>query len=150
MVALEGLTGSLWTTILIGVDLVVCGLVLAYLLRARHDEKRLDPNRVRQMIDSLSELIRTSERASKDFLDELNERQRGTRELLDRMEVSEKRVTEVIRHAEKLLMKPRSPGPALGYEEVSRLADMGLSTEEISERVKLPKGEIELVLGLKR
>jgi len=36
------------------------------------------------------------------------------------------------------------------YGEVKRLADMGLDTEEIFERVGLPKGEIELVLKVNR
>jgi len=30
------------------------------------------------------------------------------------------------------------------------IADLGLDVEEIARRVELPKGEIELILGLKR
>jgi hypothetical protein len=45
-----------------------------------------------------------------------------------------------------------APVPSTGdrYREVKRLADMGLDTEEIFERVGLPKGEIELVLKVNR
>ena len=35
------------------------------------------------------------------------------------------------------------------YGEVSRLADLGLSVKKISERVKIPKGEVELIVKLK-
>jgi len=42
------------------------------------------------------------------------------------------------------------PSTADRYGEVKRLADMGLDTEEIFERLGLPKGEIELVLKVNR
>ncbi len=35
------------------------------------------------------------------------------------------------------------------YDEVSRLADLGLSVKKISERAKIPMGEIELIVKLK-
>jgi len=38
----------------------------------------------------------------------------------------------------------------LPHGEVERLADMGLGVKEISERVKIPKGEIELILKFRR
>jgi hypothetical protein len=36
------------------------------------------------------------------------------------------------------------------YGEVSRLADLGISGKQISERVSLPKSEIDLIINLKR
>ncbi|MDL1962753.1 MAG: hypothetical protein LWW98_00185, partial [Deltaproteobacteria bacterium] len=35
------------------------------------------------------------------------------------------------------------------YDEVARLADLGLSVKKISERAKIPKREVELVVKLK-
>jgi len=35
------------------------------------------------------------------------------------------------------------------YKEVSRLADLGLSAKQISERAKMPMGEVELIVKLK-
>ena len=35
------------------------------------------------------------------------------------------------------------------YNEVSRLADLGLSAKQISERAKIPMGEVELIVKLK-
>ena len=35
------------------------------------------------------------------------------------------------------------------YDEVARLADLGLSVKKISERAKIPRGEVELVVKLK-
>jgi hypothetical protein len=35
------------------------------------------------------------------------------------------------------------------YDEVARLADLGLSVKKISERAKIPRGEVELVVKLR-
>lgn len=52
--------------------------------------------------------------------------------------------------ARKCIRDSEISEPGDRYGEVKRLADMGLDKEEIFERVGLPKGEIELVLKLKR
>jgi len=99
---------------------------------------------------TLSGLVKESDRASRNLLDALNERHRRTEELLRQMDVREKRITEAIREDERTILRSENSDTASKYKEVCRLADMGLDANEIAGRVKLPKGEIELILGLKR
>jgi len=148
---LEGITGNLLITILIVADLAVCAVVLLYFFWGRRqEEKQVDPVRLKKLVDSLGQLVKESDRASRNLLDALNERHRRTEELLRQMDVREKRITEAIRGDERTILRSENSDPAGKYKEVSRLADMGLDAEEIARRVKLPKGEIELILGLKR
>jgi hypothetical protein len=138
--------------ILIVADLAVCAVVILYLLwgRRQKDQKPVDAIRLKRLIDSLGELIRESDRASRNLLDALNERHRRTEELFGQLDTKEKRVIKVVREAQSVLLRSENTEASSKYSEVSRLADMGLSAEEIARRVKLPKGEIQLILGLKQ
>ena len=62
-------------------------------------------------------------------------------ELVQKIKQSEKRNTNISTSDEQ------GPGP---YENVEQLAILGLSTGEISEKVSIPKSEIELILRLKK
>ena len=62
-------------------------------------------------------------------------------ELVQKIKQSEKRNTNIRTSDEQ------GPGP---YENVEQLAILGLSTGEISEKVSIPKSEIELILRLKK
>ena len=138
-------------TILIVADLAVCAVVLLYFFwNRRQEESPVDAVRLKKLVDSLGQLVKESDRASRNLLDALNERHRRTEELLRQMDVREKRITETIRGDERTILRSDSSDTASKYKEVSRLADMGLDADEIAKRVKLPKGEIELILGLKR
>ncbi|MBW2123441.1 MAG: DUF2802 domain-containing protein, partial [Deltaproteobacteria bacterium] len=91
-----------------------------------------------------------SDRASKNLIDALHERNRRTEELLTQMDSQEKRIVEAIRRAEKLTLELEHSDISGMYREVSRLGNLGLDADEIAKRVKLPRGEIDLILGLKR
>ena len=137
--------------ILIVADLAVCAVVVFYFFGRRPQVQRpVDIGRVSSLIDSLSELVKESEKASRSLLDALNERHRRTEELFGQLDARERRMTEAIQQAERVVQKSERLDVTRKYKEVSRLADLGVSAEEIASRVKLPKGEIELILGLKR
>jgi len=148
---LEGIGQNVLIIILIVADLAVCAVVVLYFFRGRsQDQRPVDTVRVRKLVDSLSELVKESERASRNLLDALNERHRRTEELFRQLDTREKRMAEAIRKVDSVVLKSESHELTEKYKEVSRLADHGLSADEIGGRVKLPKGEIELILGLKR
>ena len=148
---MEGISQNLLITILIAADLAVCSLVVFYLLWGRRqDQKFVDSARIRKLVDSLGELVKESDRASRNLLDALNERHRRTEELFREIDTRERRLVKAIREAEKMHMESENSEKAGSYSEVSRLAELGLDADEIAGRVRLPKGEIELILGLKR
>ena len=150
--AVEGTVHSFLVMILIVADLAVCAVVILYFLwgRRQQDQKPVDTVRLTRLVDSLGELIRESDRASRNLLDALNERHRRSEELFGQLDKKEKRVIKVVQEAKSVLLSSEATEGSRKYREVSRLADMGLSAEEIATRVKLPKGEIELILGLKQ
>ena len=148
---MEGISQNLLITILIAADLAVCSLVVFYLLWGRRqDQKFVDSARIRKLVDSLGELVKESDRASRNLLDALNERHRRTEELFREIDSRERRLAKAIREAEKMRIESENSEKAGSYSEVSRLAELGLDADEIAGRVRLPKGEIELILGLKR
>jgi hypothetical protein len=142
---------NLWIIVLIVADLVVCGLILIYLFQNRNQKGTpVDIEGLKDLVDSLSSLIKDSDRASRDLLDSLNESHQRTVQLLGEMDAKEEKLTKAARQTEELLSKRHIPEVLDKYTEVSRLADLGMKAEDIARRVKLPKGEIELVLGLRR
>lgn len=148
---MEGISQNLLITVLIAADLAVCSLVVFYFLWGRRqDQKFVDSARIRKLVDSLGELVKESDRASRNLLDALNERHRRTEELFREIDTRERRLAKAIREAEKMHMESENSEKAGSYSEVSRLAELGLDADEIAGRVRLPKGEIELILGLKR
>ena len=148
---MEPITQNLLITILIAADLAVCAVVLFYFLRGQREAQRpVDTARLGKLVDSLGELIKESDRASKNLLNALNERHRRTAELLREMDNREGQIVRVIREAERIIPNSGDSDKADRYREVSRLAELGLTTDEIAARVQVPKGEIELILGLKR
>jgi hypothetical protein len=150
-VTVEGISQNLLITILIAADLAVCSLVVFYFLWGRRqDQKFVDSARIRKLVDSLGELVKESDRASRNLLDALNERHRRTEELFREIDTRERRLAKAIREAERMHMESENSEKAGSYSEVSRLAELGLNADEIAGRVRLPKGEIELILGLKR
>ncbi len=148
---LEGVTGNILIISLIVADLAVCVVVVLYFFRGRaREEKSIDTARLRRLIHTLSELVKESDRASRNLLDALNERHRRTEQIFTEMDTRERQMTRTIREAERTVQKSEDFGTTHKYSEVSRLADLGLDVDEIARQVELPKGEIELILGLKR
>jgi hypothetical protein len=148
---LEGVTGNILIISLIVADLAVCLVVILYFFRGRGgEEKSIDTAKLKGLVHTLSDLVRESDRASRNLLDALNERHRKTEQLFREMDLKERQMTQTIREAECVTKKPDDLDRTTEYGEVSRLADLGLTADEIATRLKLPRGEIELVLGLKR
>jgi hypothetical protein len=94
----EGISQNLLITILIAADLAVCSLVVFYFLWGRRqDQKFVDSARIRKLVDSLGELVKESDRASRNLLDALNERHRRTEELFREIDTRERRLAKAIR-----------------------------------------------------
>jgi len=143
--------GGVSLIVLILADLAVCGLILVYLFQDRRQkQKSVVTDELKSLISSLSALIEESDRASRELIGALNQRHRRTAELLEEMDTKEGRLKKAVRQTEQILSEKGGAEGTDAYAEASRLADLGLEIEEIAKRVRLPKGEIEVVLGLKR
>ncbi len=143
--------GGVSLIVLILADLAVCGLILVYLFQDRRQKRNsVETDELKSLINSLSTLIEESDRASRELISALNQRHRRTAELLEEMDTKEGRLKKAVQKTEQILSEKGGAEGTDAYAEASRLADLGLKIEEIAKRVRLPKGEIEVVLGLKR
>ncbi len=143
--------GGVSLIVLILADLAVCGLILVYLFQDRRKKRNsVETDELKSLINSLSTLIEESDRASRELISALNQRHRRTAELLEEMDTKEGRLKKAVQKTEQILSEKGGAEGTDAYAEASRLADLGLKIEEIAKRVRLPKGEIEVVLGLKR
>lgn len=65
---------------------------------------------------------------------------------LERIDSVLKAIDEVAPHEPET----RNPKPETLYQEASKLAEQGCSIDEIVKRLGLPKGEVQLIMGLKK
>ena len=47
-------------------------------------------------------------------------------------------------------IKPDNPSPSIVYSEAVKLAESGMDTDKISRKLMLPRGEVELLIKLRR
>jgi len=134
----------------IAIDVILLFIVCFYLIRDRriggeHPFKGVNEKKLELLSDSFNEMIQESKR----ILGELSERMESKKEEIDRS----------IQEADRLLIRlEKTTSPCLindnmdndKYQKILELADEGLRTDEISGVVRLPKGEVELVLGLRK
>jgi hypothetical protein len=145
-------------------------LIVYYICGAKNLRREilLEKEKMKAAVDSLRQLIKKSEE-----LDMKRQREK------ERMKAAVDSLHQLIKKSEELDMKrhkvlercgkregegtvlnnciDRSPedGEATdsipnAYEQVSCLIEKGLSTNEISQKLRLPRGEVELVMNLKR
>lgn len=121
-------------------------------------------------IDRVSTETERSANASKEALKELDAKGIEIHAYLEKIDALLKGIDETLSASSDLkpktrvapkpkpqkTTKPKKQGPEpeirpeIKYEEASKLVDEGYEIEDIVKRVGLPKGEVELILGLKR
>lgn len=155
-------TLNFWEIAIDATQVGLCGLILLFLIRNRMKLKRLNPNRpsgeesqkfntefvveaLRQQTElAFNHIIKTidKERQTLHAYFELRETQlapgllnsvsRGRIEPIPNTEALEPDVADAI------------------YSEIESLSDQGLSPADIAEELNVPRGEVDLVLKLKR
>jgi hypothetical protein len=157
---------TLWIAIQAVVDLLILIAILFYIFDLKNRKKieklnvNLKKKETQELIQSLDRLITESERASIDISDKALLSQKKTQELLDHLEIKKNQLQGEAKKAELLIEQikdqleadPNKNESILSeedkYSEAAKLAKTGLNAEDISRKLDLPKGEVELILNL--
>jgi hypothetical protein len=106
--------------------------------------------------DLMVQWLKQCESACKAFSDTIEKGREHLQELIDEEETSERKVsppaTTAPEHMTDRNQKRRHKDDSRSdhYAEIEKLGDSGLDVERISRKAKVPKGEVELVLKLKK
>jgi hypothetical protein len=151
---MASVTIEFWLVLQLVVEVVLCGVIAYYLFRERSQREalRVEREKIKALLESLQHLVTES----KD-LDEKHQR------LLELWGKVEKRGAAIEAYVEdykrELASLPHSPqrregeereSSARSYAKASRLIEQGAPIEEIAHTVGLPRGEIELIMNLKK
>jgi len=156
---------SLWLAIKTIVDILIFLVVLLYVFerKSRKNEAKNQEQKVKalkELIKSLDQLIMEAERSSINISDKAVQSQKNIQELVEKMEKKREELQAAGEKAESVLesikkqLEPSSNKTRQlksnkdKYFEASQLAKTGLNAEEISNQLKLPKGEVELIIDL--
>jgi predicted nuclease with TOPRIM domain len=139
---MTGFTVELWLIVQLLIETGLCVLIIYYIYGATNlrRETMLEKEKMKTVIDSLQHLIKKYEA--------LDKKRQKVLELCRRIEgkgaVLE---TGIDRYKEEC---DEMGSSAHAYEKMSRLIEKGLSANEISQKLGLPQGEVELAMNLKR
>lgn len=140
------------TIIQIAVDVILIALVLIYFTRR---PKGISMPGREELLSSFERIIQDTKEIANAFDANLQERQQLIQQLLAQLD---SRLEEIHRSMDQL-QRPQ-PQPEQGSQsedaprnpeqlEMVRLANQGLDAETISQRVKKPRGEVDLFLKLR-
>jgi len=155
---------SFWEILLDVIGLCLCGITILYLVKNKLKSnqkflKEKSTENYENFNEVLIQLIKQSEKAFETIADNIKRERLVLQELIGK-EAREKAGPhslvkapgQVRRHFQKRNQKDLRSDDSVGdqYAEVEKLANLGLGSNEIFERVKIPKGEIELIINLKK
>ena len=160
------LSAEFWRILLYGVVLCLWGIVILYLAKNVAKKSQIALMKGSKEKDGsfrdevLVELVKQqSERAFDTISNTIDKERRVMEGLIRKGEINEegalpraKKSNQNQSPSLEMKRKDLGGGSSRGdrYGDVVRLADAGLSMTEISKRLKVPKGEIELLLRLRR
>lgn len=148
-------TVEFWLIIQMIIEVLLCGIMACYIYREKSAKVELkkEQARIKTLVDSLQRFMATSE--------DLDNKHQKVLKLWEKIEKRGEAIEAHIDHYERKLrpflergkVGEGSEGMESGvtsYEKTSRLIEKGLSAEKIAQTVGLPKGEVELIMNLKR
>ena len=153
---------NLLNTITIVIDLILISAVIVIWRRlhrkslvGKEDDRRI--RELTQLRDSIDKLLMETVKISSRLSGDVEKKRQIILELMVEMEKEKiflENSLEEYRNLTFQLKKkePKRSNPRLGdrYSDAIRLAKMGLSPNEIANKVNIPVGEIELVLSLRK
>ena len=156
-------TTDFWELVLDVIGLSLCGITILYLIRNRstYNQSLLkesgEGNSNRFNEEVLAQLVKQqSDMPFETISDAIEKERMPLHSLMEKKEaIKEEKplfAEEPNWVQEDFYNKKSSGSDDLAgdeYDEVARLADLGLSVKKISERAKIPRGEVELVVKLK-
>ena len=156
-------TTEFWGLVLDVIALFLCGSVVLHLIRnrAKYNQSLLkepgkeDPNNFNEEV--ATQLVKQQSDRSFETISNAIEKERMLLHNLNPLSAEEPvriQAEEPVRIQDdqnSYNKNSTGDGNSAGdkYDEVSRLVDSGLSAKKISERAKIPMGEVELIVKLK-
>jgi len=146
-------TIEFWELVLDVIGLSLCGITILHLIRNRskYNQSLLkepgkgNSNSFNEEVSA--QLIKQQSDRSFETISNVIEKERMSLHSLKPLSAKEPNQVQEDLYNKKSLGSSDLAGDK--YDEVARLADSGLSVKKISERAKMPKGEVELVLKLR-
>ena len=142
------LTIEFWEVVLDVIGLCLCGITILYLIRnkTRFNQSVLKDGSDKNISKFDEALIiqllkQQSERSFETIFDTIEKERSVLQKLIEEGKIEKTKEAKDLDEGE-----PSSDQ----YGEIARLADLGVSVKEISERVNLPRAEIDLIINLKR
>ncbi len=158
-------------------DVLILALVLFYFFKRKEDRKRdkIMEDRAKEMLllnKSMDTLIKEAQKVTESLMNALDSKQSGVKEILDGLEAKKEEVLKLL--AEPIMLKEPPEEELIEiddeldeqveldepdekkeevedkYAEAARLAEEGYSPDEIASQVNLSRGEVELILDLKK
>lgn len=151
-------------------DVLILALILFYFFKRKEDRKRdkIIEVRAKEMLllnKSMGNLIQEAKKVTEDLIGKIDSKQSDVENFLREIEKKQEEVVKA-KPEEPVAVEPESEPeiedspPAVEeekeaeeedkYAEAARLAEEGVPPDEIARRVNLPKGEVELILDLKK
>ncbi len=138
-----------------GIDALMCGLILYFLWRVGKITAGYRPGSEPDR-QELQRLIAESQQSAQQFLDALAEGRKALKEIAYTLDEKEARLQSVCLRAEALSarVEPRTDvGDASSFidrEQVLRMANDGASIADIVGKTGLTEGEVQLIIDLAR
>ena len=153
-----------WDVAIDGIQIILCFLILVFLIRSRKKNRKSAPDKViRESGQSFNEQIFTQtlrqqlDQAFANIAETIAVEQGKLDQVLPISEPG--RQAYGISQCQSSLLRPVDPGISqtgadasgsdLLHEQIQKLAVKGMSARQISEDLKTPLGEVELVLSLR-
>ncbi len=152
---MTGFNVEFWLILQMVIEVLLCGIIICYVYRdkSRKGEMKLEQEKIKTLVDSLHRLVKESEALDKKHQEVLK--------LWEKIEKKGAAIEAYIDHHErKMKFSPKeskegdasegAESEVTSYEKASRLIEEGLSTGDIAQKSGLPRGEVELMVNLKR
>jgi hypothetical protein len=152
---------SLWELVLDGIQIFLCAIILLFLIRNRIKHKRLilntSPNEYTTEFSSeirIQHLRQATEHTFDTIVDAIQQERLTLQKYYDpqkrNRDIETSAVTPPIGINSAPTTDEKRDVDAAEFSEILHLSEKGLSTREISQRVNMPRGEVELVLRLNK
>ena len=153
-----------WVFLQIAIDIVLLVIVCLYVVRERkrrfmYSPEEIDEERLKALSDSIQQMIQESKRVLHEIQESINKQKDSLNKIVEKLDRKKEEMDRSMEKAEKFLhglkgITDRDVVTADAeqdkYQQVLSLSQKGLSIDEIGKRVELPRGEVELILDLKK
>jgi ATP/maltotriose-dependent transcriptional regulator MalT len=138
-------------------DVILCFAVIALIVIVNREVKKRRSGLDENTLTEFKKLLDDSQASTNYLLEAMNESRKSLKEIAYALDEKEGKLRALVEESkneyEKLKTSiPHTDGDTLDkrYEEVITMVKQGLTKKEISQRLELTEGEIELIIDLDR